>query len=196
MRKHTFKPFPTWWAGLCSDSYTFTFCLSNLLQQPLKSTHSCVQYVYNRGILLCDSGPWTLTLLHLNGLHLKVFAPSALFVFAWHVLTYAMHLPLCRGLLVRKAREARWPPIQENATGCIRRSWCFWHTTFHILHIGTCYICFWHSKYIGFMGAGAQGWWFFFLYLCSRWCCGANPLHQEFDQHFRTIETGNFNECR
>lgn len=36
----------------------------------------------------------------------------------------------------------------------------------------------------------------FFLYLCSRWCCGANPLQQEFEQHLRTIETGNFNKCR
>lgn len=66
----------------------------------------------------------------------------------------------------QKSPEARWTPIQENATGCIRRSWCFWHIAFHILHIGTCYICFWRSKYYGFMGVGAQGW-FFFFYICA-----------------------------
>lgn len=61
VRNHTFKPFPTWWAGVHSESHTFTFYLLYVLQQqPLKSTHSCMQYVYNRGILLRDSRPWTL----------------------------------------------------------------------------------------------------------------------------------------
>ena len=67
------------------------------------------------------------------------------------------------GTVGQNSQKSMLACIQQNVTRFNRTYWYFWHTTFHIFCIWTCWIFSWHTKhrkrlYLGWCSQGLSVW--------------------------------------